>query len=780
MVSGFWQKTLFLLYVEKIKSEDILYRKRKFLPKEVVMKTLAIVLVIISMSYGLQAPYLISATPSSDSSMSIAWRNNDATTTGYIILRKDSTETSYKAIDSVVSAAQLIYVDIKRLLSQTIYAYEVIAYNGSEVSAVSNSIQATTPMRPKMSPVLTAATLSVNSILLNWNNFNKSTKGFIIQRMDSTESTFHFIDSLRSPIILSYTDTTGLKPGTQYLYILIAYDGLDVHDTSNFIQVTTKQEIFTKPNISVFWNFETSTSAKLSISDNSNCEIGYRIYRSDGLVSPFNLIATISSSNPDSIYTIEWNDNTIALNQWYRYKVAVYKTDSSIYSNEISTFTLHSVPMTTNIVFQKLSDFPISLSGMSAKAGDSIILKENSSPAGKFTVINISNPLHPNFDGYIDSTALLSYPQQTLIPAFLKFDVFNNIVKTPVVLNKDKVLVCKGSNLSMYRIVNGGLISIKDSMVALGNTITQMLLLNDTLLTLIVDSVYSTSIPSYSYTSENDFIYPGRLDSSGFSLYSHYKIPKRNDQTISTGIHSSSTSSSNSYFYFHGCYKGNMLLSIKQWNSSTNTNQITTKDSSASIAFAEVNGDSGAVIPLSNSGIGWPNTLVSNTGYYLAPTENLCAIGSDLFVADVRDLPDGYHTAVANNSLYHDPSAGGLQNILLDTLNKRVYVFYVGKMSILSYQRQAIGIVDRLKKVSAEKGVLFILNPTRSGVTIVLPQNIRNANIFIYNLSGRMVDKIRTVGSNALFWKPKSRSMNFYVAVVKSEKEQYISKFMVR
>jgi hypothetical protein len=61
----------------------------------------AAVLAFSPASYGLVAPFLISVTAQSGTSVSLAWRNNDIATTGYIIQRRDSTEAVYHFIDSV-------------------------------------------------------------------------------------------------------------------------------------------------------------------------------------------------------------------------------------------------------------------------------------------------------------------------------------------------------------------------------------------------------------------------------------------------------------------------------------------------------------------------------------------------------------------------------------------------------------------------------------------------------------------------------------------------------
>jgi hypothetical protein len=423
---------------------------------------------------------------------------------------------------------------------------------------------------------------------------------------------------------------------------------------------------------------------------------------------------------------------------------------------------------------------------LSAKAGDSIILKEAPSPAGKYTVINVNNPMLPKFDGYIDSAVLLSYPQQTLIPAFLRFGVYNGLSLAHVIHYKNRMLILQGNGVDMYQIQNNNLVFVDTFMLPSTMPISQMLLLNDSLLAVVADSSFSSnSIFGYgsSISGRHSYMYSFQLANSGFSSFPAYTVPENNYHSFGQGPTSSYwNSDSSGYSYIRGFYNDGILISIKQFNSSASRNgggtSTSSRDSSASVAV--VNGNLGMVYSRSNPNAGWFDSSTSNTGHYLSPTENLCSAGPALFVSDIRDLSDGYHTALANNAVYQDSAAGAPRNILLDTLHKMAYLFYDSKLSILTYQRQIVGVANQSNKPSGLKNISIVPNASRSGVTIVLPAASYNADLFIYDLSGRVVDKIGRITSNAVFWRPKSKSMNFYIVVVKSGKEQYLSKFIVR
>ena len=191
--------------------------------------------------------------------------------------------------------------------------------------------------------LISATALSDSSVGLSWRNNDIATLGFIIQRKDSTETTFNIVDSVKSPIALACT-TKGLRPLTLYTYQVIAYSATEVSDTSNSVQVTTLAQviIFNRPSISVYWNYDTSKSVRIRISDNSNCETGYRIYRDEGFSSSFSLISQITSANPEHMDSIIWYDTTISPNTWYSYKVAAFTSNDSIFSDPCSTFTFQT------------------------------------------------------------------------------------------------------------------------------------------------------------------------------------------------------------------------------------------------------------------------------------------------------------------------------------------------------------------------------------------------------------------------------------------------------
>lgn len=191
-----------------------------------------------------------------------------------------------------------------------------------------------------------------------------------------------------------------------------------------------------------------------------------------------------------------------------------------------------------------------------------------------------------------------------------------------------------------------------------------------------------------------------------------------------------------------------------------------------------------------------------NTNRHLSSMENLCTSGfffvnpfifkpsnvptvpTELFVATVGN-PWPYSTASADTAIYRDTvhKQNQIQNIILDTIARRVYLIFNNNMTILGYQSQIVSVADGMEKpAAAAKGIFVIPNLFSSGVTIVLPAHAASvpADLYFYDLSGRVIDRMRGVTSHAVLWQPKTRSMSCYIVSARIGTERLTRKFMVR
>jgi hypothetical protein len=453
------------------------------------------------------------------------------------------------------------------------------------------------------------------------------------------------------------------------------------------------------------------------------------------------------------------------------------------------------------IRFQKMSDFLVSVdsTGWSTlfQSQNWMILKETTGPADSFTVIDVSDPANPQRMSYMYSATARGLPLQTMIPVFLNFNVSNSYTNTHVVnLRGSRMLIAKDSIVRMYVISGSNLnnlasLTIHDS----GNQNLNLMLFNDSLL----------GIQSKPYR----FFYYFDIRFN-FNLFSLYSIPPWFSSPI-TNLNQQifrqmdlclplcPGGSYYEYFYYrpyvHGAVKQDMFISYdynyykdgrepywqalwaygyscSAYNISAHTNDTITVDMPYANAF--------------------------NTGHYLSPTENLCTSGfplaypypfefrpgnvpTELFVATVGN-PWPYSTASADNAIYRDTvhRQNQIQNIILDTIARRVYLIFNNNMTILQYSFQTVGVNGGAEKPAVLKDINILPNATSYGVTIVLPRHTSTADLCIYDLSGRVIDRMQNVTSNTVFWKPKTRSMSCYLLLVKTRAERYTKKFIAR
>jgi hypothetical protein len=604
-----------------------------------------------------------------------------------------------------------------------------------------------------------------SAVQLVWRNNDAATQGFMVQRKDSNAAVFNTIDSVKSTTQLSYLDKINIKPVTLYTYQIRAYNSSSVSDTSNSLQATTATQvaIFKKPGFSVSWNSDTTNFARLVIYDSSNYETGYRIYRANGFSSSFMLLSQIVSTNPAKNDSIVWIDSTLTLNSWFNYKVAAFTATDSLFSDPCSTYSFHSEQIAQPVTFTKLSDFPISMdSGLSALAGDSLILKEHLSPTGKYTAINIKDPAHPNFDGYVDSTALLSYPVKTLLPVFLKYGVVNSFARKKVCLYNEKILVLQDSTLRRYQVQNNSLVMFDSLKSFKGNSI---LLLDTTILAVQYEVVVSTS-----FIVEHYF-YPVQVSPAGFSLLPECYLGRTGGNSTLNYVIGVN---------FLRVLNNNMIISVSWWSTGMAHGIYPTY-----VIVYDISTNRNINLPDVTSYVNG-----SNTGNYISATENLSTTtnltaygytttATGLFVSDVRNL-HSYEFASSHNGIYQDTvhKKSQLQNILLDTAGRKVYLVFSTNLTILSYQRENIGVRYFTNKTAPSRGIAIC--PGTFGTTIVLPDNCRNADLFIYDVAGRVVVRMRNITSNAVLFRPKSKSENCYIAVVRNDGTQYSAKFMTR
>jgi hypothetical protein len=445
------------------------------------------------------------------------------------------------------------------------------------------------------------------------------------------------------------------------------------------------------------------------------------------------------------------------------------------------------------IRFQKLSDSPVSVdsTGWSALYQNEIMLKENTGPADSFTVIDVSTPTNPQRMSCMDSAAARRLSLQTMIPVFLYFNVSNRYANMKVVnLSGSRMLIAKDSTVGMYQISGSNLINLASYTVhGLGNNNLNLMSFTDSLLGIqssVYRNEYSQDDRGFYFTivklllTSPWFTTPAiNLDMATYWWY---------DMGTLSVLYEASRRP-----YFHGVASQDLLIS---YDMSTVQHCACIPPDLASYYHGLVGYNTSTLTPRSIS-CDMPYANAYNTNQYFSATENLCTGGfypymfqpscngpTKLFAAAIGDFWP-YSTASADSAIYLDTVhlQCQIQNIILDTLAQRVYLIFNNNMTILGYQSQIVGVAGGSEKsAAAAKGIFILPNAFSSGVTIVLQAHAASvpADLYFYDLSGRVIDKMLGITANAVLWRPKTRSMGCYIVSVRIGTEKLTRKFMVR
>jgi titin len=166
--------------------------------------------------------------------VNLTWTDTSNSEEGFKIERSDvSSVTGYSFIATVVGQDITSYSDTT--VEGGTYYYRVRAYSAFGISQPSNIANATiTPTAPAN---LAATAISYSRIDLEWIDVVGET-GYKIERKTGAGGTYAQIETVPAGVV-TYSNTTGLVPETEYYYKVRAYNTGGNGDYSNVISATT-------------------------------------------------------------------------------------------------------------------------------------------------------------------------------------------------------------------------------------------------------------------------------------------------------------------------------------------------------------------------------------------------------------------------------------------------------------------------------------------------------------------------------------------------------------
>ncbi len=225
------------------------------------------------------------------SSIKLSWSDNSSNEKAFILYRNGT---------KIATVAENITTFTDRdLLANTTYFYQLKATNDTGDSRTIGVSATTKDTAPNSVGNLMITDITDSSVKLIWSDNSSNEKGFKIYRDNVLIKTM-------DKDAISYMDSS-LSPNTSYNYEIRAYN--DVGESSgSSLMVTTKNTIPTAPadlNATAL----SADSVKLTWSDQSSNEEGFRIYKDNNLIY-------ITAANTESFI-----DNDLLADHLYTYKV---------------------------------------------------------------------------------------------------------------------------------------------------------------------------------------------------------------------------------------------------------------------------------------------------------------------------------------------------------------------------------------------------------------------------------------------------------------------------
>ena len=342
------------------------------------------------------SPTNLTANRISSSRIDLVWQDSAINETGFKIERKPP-GGSYGQVAQV--GADTTTYSNTGLDPATAYCYRVRAYNSAGNSAYSNEACATTSAVPPIEPsYLAIAAVTSDQIDITWADNSDDEIGFKIGRRKPEDRAFVQI-AVVGANTTAYS-STGLNPGAQYCYLVLAYNAAGNSDPSNEACATTLAgggPLVSAPNAPDTLSAVAPSASRIDLSwnDTSDDEAGFYIERKPETGS-YDQIAVVVAD------AMSYADTDVSASSTYCYRVRAYNSaGESAYCDEACAATWGVVPNAPdNLDASSVSSSRTDLTWQDASSNETGFRIERRPQGGSYTQIAM---VTANVAGYVDT-----------------------------------------------------------------------------------------------------------------------------------------------------------------------------------------------------------------------------------------------------------------------------------------------------------------------------------------------------------------------------------------
>ena len=272
---------------------------------------------------------------------------------GFVLTRSNSQSGPYSPL-AILNSVSDVYIDAD-LNANTTYYYAIYTFDGKLVSTYASNASARTLVSPIIAPsALNALALGDAQIRLTWTDASDNEEGFNILMSNNSASNFVAVD--KTPANVANIVISGLRQGKTYYFKVQAYNNIgDKSPDSTTASAMTLMSLPLTPS-SLINVSSTSNNIVLSWVDNSDNELGFRVWTSSSAPGTYTLAGS-TGENVNSITITGLTAQTV-----YYYKVQAYNiVGSSGNSSVIFASTLPNRPAKPTLSTSAISNTQIGL-----------------------------------------------------------------------------------------------------------------------------------------------------------------------------------------------------------------------------------------------------------------------------------------------------------------------------------------------------------------------------------------------------------------------------------